>query len=77
MNKQRRKAVQTLAERLEELKADIEAVLDEEQECFDNMPEAFQEGERGGRAQEIIEALEEAINSMDEAMEQLEAAVDL
>ena len=34
MNKQRRKTIQELIERIEELKSDIELVLEEEQECF-------------------------------------------
>lgn len=54
---------------LEEVKADVEAIRDEEQESFDNMPESLQGGDTG-------QAKEEAVSNMDIAMTELETARD-
>ena len=57
-------------ERLEalrlELKEDLEAVLDEEQEALDNMPESLQDGEKGQQMQEYIDAIENALDDLEE-----------
>lgn len=74
MNKQRRKNINALWEKLEELRADIEIILDEEQEAYDNMPEAFQDGERGETAKEAIDNLESAINDIESALYYLDEA---
>ncbi len=74
MNKERRKAINEIIGRLDELKADIEALQDEEQEYYDNMPEGIQYGEKGNRAQEAIDALEEAVSNLDDAIGSLEMA---
>jgi len=42
-------------------------VRDEEQEAYDNMPESFQGGEKGEKAQECISAIEDAISSLEDA----------
>jgi uncharacterized coiled-coil DUF342 family protein len=54
MNKKRREAINALIGRIEELGAtladlqsEIETIRDEEQEFFDNMPESFQNGDKG------------------------------
>ena len=47
------------------LKSKIETIRDEEQEYFDNMIQAFQEGEKGQKAQTAIDALNEALDSLD------------
>ena len=45
MNKTRRKVIDKLMERIEDLRSDVEMILDEEQEAFDNIPESLQESE--------------------------------
>ena len=47
------------------LKETIEGIRDEEQEYFDNMPEGFQNGDKGSTAQEAIDNLEAAIDDLD------------
>lgn len=74
MNKIRRKNIDAIQERLEELRSDVELILDEEQEAFDNLPESLQEAERGQAMQDSIDYLEEAISSIDEAIGNLETA---
>jgi uncharacterized coiled-coil DUF342 family protein len=72
MNKDRRKAIDALLERIEQLKTDIDAlaseietIKDEEQDYYDNMPESFQDGDKGQRAQEAIDALDNAQQTLE------------
>ena len=69
MNDTRRKALKKLANQLEDIRAEIEALKDEEQEYRDNMPENLQGSER-------YEASEEADGNMDEAIEYLYSAIE-
>lgn len=59
MNKARRKELTEIINLIEEARERLEAVKDEEQEAFDNLPESFQYSERG-------ETMEEYINAMDD-----------
>jgi len=76
MNKQRRAALGKLQERINELKTEAEALRDEEQDAFDNMPESLQESERGEAAQEALEYLECLVSSLDEAYDYCGSAAD-
>lgn len=69
MNKQRRKMIAEVVEKIETLKGDLEMIRDEEQDAFDNMPESLQGSMRG-------EEMEEAIGYMDDAIEGLDTAID-
>lgn len=72
MNKDRRKAIgalidaaQAIAGQITDLKDQIEAIRDEEQDYFDNMPESLQGGEKGEAAEAAISALETAVDALD------------
>lgn len=52
MNKQRRKSLNKLIEKLEEVKSDLESLKDEEEEYRDNMPENLQGSERYEKAED-------------------------
>lgn len=81
MNNQRRKeiaAAQALAVRAFDAFTDaarlageareaFEAIRDEEQEYFDNMPESLQGGDKGQMAEAAIEALDSAISALEDA----------
>jgi uncharacterized coiled-coil DUF342 family protein len=73
MNATRRKAIAAAAAKLREIISQIETLRDEEQEYHDNMPESFQEGERGEKAQTAIDVLEFVINDTEGAADQLES----
>lgn len=60
MNKARRKRLAEAAELLEQARDILEEVKDEEQEAHDNLPESFQQGERGEEMESYIAAIEEA-----------------
>lgn len=72
MNKERRKAIEAVKTRLENLKAELESIHDEidtlageESDYFDNMPESFQEGDKGQAAEAARDALYEARDAID------------
>lgn len=69
MNNDRRKRLADLIKVVEELREALEAIKEEEQEAFDNMPEGLQHSERG-------EASQAAIDSMDYAGASLESVTD-
>ncbi|HCB1597113.1 hypothetical protein GV761_21050 [Citrobacter werkmanii] len=73
MNKERRKHLAVLSQQLAELKDDVQAVLDEEEEAFNNLPEGLQNGERGDTIQTIA-ALDAAVSALEEASDQLTEA---
>ena len=55
------------AELLEQARDILEEVKDEEQEAHDNLPESFQQGERGEEMESYIAAIEEAQDYVDNA----------
>ena len=69
MNKLRRKTLQRIFDQLTDLREEIEAVKDEEDESRENMPENLQGSER-------YEQSETASSNMDEAMEYISSACD-
>lgn len=74
MNNERRKRLAALSQQLAELKDDIQSVLDEEEEAFNNLPEGLQSGERGDSMQTDIASLDAAISALEEAGDQLTEA---
>lgn len=58
MNADRRK-------KLDQIKNDLQLVIEDEQAAYDNLPESFQNGEKG-------DAMQTAIDSMQTALDELE-----
>ena len=69
MNNTRRKAIKAIMDKLQDLMDDIEAIKDEEQEAYDNLPESIQNSERG-------EAMDSAIYNLDDAAESVQLVLD-
>lgn len=76
MNNTRRKSLRRLIEKTEGLKLEIEELRTEEEEYYNNMPEAFQDGEKGDRAQTVIEYLDEAMTAAGDVIENLTSAAE-
>lgn len=73
MNAQRRKQIEALKTRIAEITAaaellrdDVQNIIDEEQEYLDGMPESFQDGQKGEKAQAAIDALQYAYDEIDQ-----------
>jgi hypothetical protein len=75
MNNQRRKRIESIIERMQALESEIEEELEQEQEYFDNMPEAIQGGEKGDKSQEVIDLIERAHEASQECISNLEEAI--
>lgn len=75
MNKQKRAVLKKALLLLENAKALIESVRDEEQDNLDNCPENLQEGERYRAMEDAIDFLEEAIGDIDSASENVNEAM--
>lgn len=72
MNKARRKRISKILEQLEGLSMEIEEVMNEEQEAYDNLPESIQDSERGENMEEYISSLDDAMNYVSDAILSLE-----
>ena len=59
-------AINALNERIDEIMCFIEEIKSEEEECFENLPESFQDGERGEAMQEAIDKLESAYSFLED-----------
>lgn len=73
MNKIRRTKIKQQIDAMEIIKSNIEYILDEEQDAFDNMPESLQYSERGETSQEAIDSMENVLSSLEDILEELEA----
>ena len=71
MNNQRRKILNKIAEDIENLQYELEEVLDEERESFDNMPENLQDSDRGRISEEAIDIMEEAASALADVVDNL------
>lgn len=76
MNKQRRKVLEEIIEEMDALLTKLEDVKAEEEEAYDNMPESFQEGEKGERMQEAIDNMDSAYSGLEEARDSLQEVLD-
>lgn len=75
MNKARRKELSKAVEMLRDVYSIIESCKDDEEEAYDNLPESFQDGERGDEMQEYIDIMDEALDQIDEAANAIEEIV--
>lgn len=71
MNRDRRKRIEEIGNRIGELQAELEGIRDEEQEAYDNLPENLQNSELAETMSEAIDNIDYAFTSLDEAAEYL------
>ena len=74
MNKSRRFRIDAIIQQIEDLTSDIDLIREEEESAYENLPESFQESERGELMYEAIDYLENAISSMKEVTDYLNSA---
>ena len=86
MNKSRRKRIASVIDTLENItgydliepaKSEIEDILFEEEDAYDNMPENLQYSMRGEKSSDAIDSLQEAVDSLEEAIDTLNELDDL
>ncbi len=74
MNRKKRETLKDAMVLLDRATTIVSRVLDEEQDCLDNMPENLQASEKYERMEAAIDKLEEAIEQIDSAKENIEEA---
>ncbi len=76
MNRARRKALADIQEQLETLSEELEALMGEEEEYRDNIPDNLQGSERYERADDACNSLDMALDSLHEAVSYIEEATE-
>lgn len=76
MNNTRRKQLQAIYTKLEELKGELETVTADEEEARDNIPESLWNSERYEKAEEACNNLTEAVDYLDNVLEYIETAME-
>lgn len=66
MNKTRLKEIQNVILEINKVEDNIDIILNDEQDVFDNMPENLQCSYNGERSEDAITTLEESISLIDE-----------
>lgn len=74
VNKERRKTLEEAYRLIDQGRDMVDGVAQEEREVFDNMPESFQNGERGQRVSENADNLEEVVSTIQEMLDKIDEA---
>ena len=72
MKPSRMSIIEDCLEAVRDAYSDLEAVKNEEEEAYDNLPEGLQDGEKGDLMQDAIASLEDALGMLDDAISSLE-----
>lgn len=76
MNNARRKAIEEAIAILEGAKETLESIRDEEQECYDNLPEGIMYSERGEAMSENCDDLDSATTDLEDIIDRLQDIID-
>lgn len=71
MNNNRRTAIRLLKTKFESLKDELDSILYEEQDYYDNIPESLQSGMNAMNSEDAISSLEEAQESIENVLDSL------
>jgi flagellar hook-basal body complex protein FliE len=72
MNNTRREATRNVKNQVDMLLTELENLLGEETEAYENMPEGLQGGDAGCASEEAQSNLETAVSALEEAISALE-----
>ena len=76
MNKPRRKELEQALSLLGQARDIIESVKDDETDAYENLPESFQESERGEQMFEYIDSMDESLSYIDDVADRLNDIVE-
>ena len=74
MNKERRKRINDIIDRLNDIQSEVVELQEEEQDAYDCLPESIQESERGEAMMDAVDNLESAASNLEDAVSYLEEA---
>lgn len=72
MNQSRRNRIREIQEKLTSLTEQVELLLEEEQDAYENMPDSIKESERGEKAIRAVDILEDAKGQIEDSASTLE-----
>lgn len=72
MNKQQRQRLAEIVGQLNDALYEIESMKDDEECKYDNLPEQWQDGQKGEQLQEGIDALDDVLSYLGDAIDSLE-----
>ena len=72
MNKQRRNQLANIVSRPEGIREELETLIEQENEAYDNMPESPQESDRGIFMTECIDNMDNAYSNIDDAISSIQ-----
>lgn len=75
MNKKRRERLRDAIKLIESASLIVESARDEEQDCFDNLPENLKDYDKGLVMEEAIDFLDDAIDSIEKSVEYINKAI--
>lgn len=67
MNDKRRAKLRIALDLIRRAEAVIDTVIDEEQQCLDNLPENLEGGDRWNKMEDAIDAMDDIRNALGEA----------
>lgn len=76
MNKERRKRLQKVIDKLEELGEELHDICSEEEDAYDNMPEGLQQADRGQQMYENIDEISDMECELNDWISRLQDIVD-
>ena len=74
MNKERRKTLREICERLDAIRDEVEGVKDEEEAAYDNLPDGLRDGIKGTLMAENVDNLQDAIDGLEEVYDKIDTA---
>ena len=77
MNEARRAKLRQALGKLQEVEDMVSQVSDEEQEAFDNLPENFQDTDRGRIMEEAVDGMDEVMSLISEVSDAIENVIAL
>lgn len=66
MNKARRKRLEDIIDKLDDIKSEIESIREEEQEAYDNIPDNLNDSEMATTMEENIDNLDEVLLNLED-----------
>lgn len=76
MNKERRKRIEDVIAKLQNLQEEVACIASDEREAFENLPEGLQYSERGEAMEENADNLESAYDSLDAVISDIQDVLD-
>lgn len=71
MNKLRKQKIRDVRKEIETCKDNLQKILDEERDYFDNMPENLQGSMRGSDSEDAIDTMENCIEELENIINEL------